>query len=295
MKLANILIGTSMFVSTMSYSQTDELEASLGSRLYVSDLNAYSLTFGAQYLGLDWHLGGYIPFHGNDESGDWRAEFDYGVAKRFALTEVSSFVVGLGAISSDMYSDYGLQVKVTDSVRLETGYRYHFANEPEVKHEYYLGMRWQLGGDTSTSSISPVESELKTEEPVVEESVVAEDAITSEMRRFEVSFDSSKSDAIDTTELVNFIRSIEVNNIGKVIVTGHADSSGPEKLNNELSESRARAVKEQLILLGVSPASIEAVGLGARHPEASNASKEGRERNRRAEVNFTVYTISRQN
>ncbi|HEX4857330.1 MAG TPA: OmpA family protein [Limnobacter sp.] len=48
-----------------------------------------------------------------------------------------------------------------------------------------------------------------------------------------------------------------------VLVTGHADASGPETLNQALSAERARAVKSYLVGKGVSPKLLRTEGQGA--------------------------------
>jgi OOP family OmpA-OmpF porin len=60
--------------------------------------------------------------------------------------------------------------------------------------------------------------------------------------------------------------------------------------NQELSERRARAVRNFLISGGVVGRRITAVGLGESDPIASNLSDEGRRRNRRVE--FRVHVAS---
>lgn len=69
-----------------------------------------------------------------------------------------------------------------------------------------------------------------------------------------------------------------------ILVKGHTDSSGAEKYNQELSERRANAVRNYLIAKGVAPDRITAIGFGMTMPVASNDTAEGRERNRRVEI-----------
>lgn len=67
-----------------------------------------------------------------------------------------------------------------------------------------------------------------------------------------------------------------------VVVRGHA--SAREGRAGALAEARARAVREHLIGQGVAPSRVTAIGMGARFPVASERSAEGRQRNRRAEL-----------
>ena len=67
-------------------------------------------------------------------------------------------------------------------------------------------------------------------------------------------------------------------------VFGHTDDTGSAAYNQDLSERRAQAVAGVLVRNGVAPARVGATGLGETQPVASNATEEGRQRNRRVEV-----------
>ncbi len=74
-----------------------------------------------------------------------------------------------------------------------------------------------------------------------------------------------------------------------VLVKGYTDSSGPEKANQELSERRAQAVKNYLIAQGVASGRITALGFGESLPVATNETPEGRQANRRVELEIRPY------
>jgi outer membrane protein OmpA-like peptidoglycan-associated protein len=69
-----------------------------------------------------------------------------------------------------------------------------------------------------------------------------------------------------------------------VLIEGHTDSAGGDKLNAALSEKRAQAVKQLLIGKGVNPDRITTKGYGKQYPVAPNDSSSGRQQNRRVEV-----------
>ncbi len=73
----------------------------------------------------------------------------------------------------------------------------------------------------------------------------------------------------------------------KLLVSGHTDSVGGEKINQKLSEERANVVKNYLISKGISASAIQAAGFGKDHPKAPNTTDEGRYINRRAELVIT--------
>lgn len=68
-----------------------------------------------------------------------------------------------------------------------------------------------------------------------------------------------------------------------VDVVGHADDTGPSDYNYTLSIKRAEAVKQYLSDAGVSSSQLSERGIGEGRPVASNATDDGRQRNRRVE------------
>lgn len=68
-----------------------------------------------------------------------------------------------------------------------------------------------------------------------------------------------------------------------LVITGHTDNRGSAEMNQKLSESRAKAVKDYLVSKGVDASKLEAKGVGFEHPVASNATEQGRFKNRRIE------------
>lgn len=71
-----------------------------------------------------------------------------------------------------------------------------------------------------------------------------------------------------------------------LIVSGHTDSTGSEAYNQRLSERRAASVADYLIEQGVSASSITVYGFGELRPKAPNDTPEGRQLNRRVEINI---------
>ncbi|WP_345970684.1 OmpA family protein [Sulfurimonas sp. HSL1-6] len=72
----------------------------------------------------------------------------------------------------------------------------------------------------------------------------------------------------------------------KLIVTGHTDSIGSELYNLKLSQRRADAVKNELVINGIGADRIETKAKGESDPVATNATDEGRAQNRRVEIDI---------
>ena len=71
-----------------------------------------------------------------------------------------------------------------------------------------------------------------------------------------------------------------------VIATGHTDSVGTDAYNQRLSERRAAAVKDYLVSKGVAASKITTIGKGESQPVATNKTAEGRQKNRRVDIEF---------
>jgi outer membrane protein OmpA-like peptidoglycan-associated protein len=80
---------------------------------------------------------------------------------------------------------------------------------------------------------------------------------------------------------------IKNNDRVRVSVEGHTDSVGSKEKNQALSEKRAAAVKDYLVVAGVPAGRITSLGKGDSEPVATNKSAAGRQQNRRVELVIT--------
>ena len=71
-----------------------------------------------------------------------------------------------------------------------------------------------------------------------------------------------------------------------VIATGHTDSIGTDQYNQRLSERRAAAIKEYLVSKGIPASKVTTIGKGESQPVATNKTAEGRQKNRRVDIEF---------
>ncbi|CAN5857293.1 hypothetical protein BH11MYX2_BH11MYX2_02910 [soil metagenome] len=69
-----------------------------------------------------------------------------------------------------------------------------------------------------------------------------------------------------------------------ITIEGHTDNQGNDAINADLSARRAAAVRDYLVVRGVSSNAISTSGLGSTRPIADNKTVEGRSMNRRVEI-----------
>jgi len=69
---------------------------------------------------------------------------------------------------------------------------------------------------------------------------------------------------------------------------GHTDNTGDAAANKQLSDARARSVRDAMVAGGIAAARLDAVGFGQERPIASNDTDAGRAKNRRTELVVTA-------
>ena len=90
--------------------------------------------------------------------------------------------------------------------------------------------------------------------------------------------------SISEQSLQDLFMYLERNPEVRIRIIGHTDNIGKDAANQKLSEGRAKAVRDDLIERGVAPERIQAEGRGESQPIDTNDTEEGRQNNRRVEI-----------
>ena len=93
-----------------------------------------------------------------------------------------------------------------------------------------------------------------------------------------------KADA--TAPLDSLARLMKLHSKVTATVYGYTDNVGPNDANLQLSQKRANAVRAYLIKVGIGTERVTAIGRGETNFMASNQTRNGRELNRRIEIEF---------
>ena len=99
-------------------------------------------------------------------------------------------------------------------------------------------------------------------------------------------FDKSVIKEVAKGPLNKVVAWLQENPEVKVEISGHTDSKGSDEYNQRLSEARAKAVYEYFIAQGVDKFRLAYAGYGESRPIATNDTEEGRQQNRRVELNI---------
>lgn len=104
---------------------------------------------------------------------------------------------------------------------------------------------------------------------------------------YDIYFDTGKSEVKNESTIALKIISdyLKNNSDQKFLIVGHTDNTGNFDANIKLSSDRAEAVKQKLIAdYNIPDEQLKTYGVGSTSPQMSNATEDGKARNRRVEL-----------
>lgn len=156
-------------------------------------------------------------------------------------------------------------------VSLPSGKNYGIA----VKAEGCLFHSENINIEAATASYQEIINDIKLKKIEIGSKVVLKN----------IFFDTGKSilRSQSTSELERLLKLLEDVPTLKIEISGHTDNVGSAKMNQGLSEKRAKAVVDYLIGKGIDQTRLTYKGYGFDQPIATNDTDEGRQLNRRTE------------
>jgi outer membrane protein OmpA-like peptidoglycan-associated protein len=91
------------------------------------------------------------------------------------------------------------------------------------------------------------------------------------------------------TELDHLLTILNENAEMKIEISGHTDKTGSEPLNAKLSEARAKAVVDYMVIKGIANTRMIFKGYGSSQPISDNTTPAGRAKNRRVEFKILEF------
>lgn len=148
-------------------------------------------------------------------------------------------------------------------------------------HDIMLGLRWSFNSMTRPSRVRQ-EKKTALAMPAIEKSSVA--SIYPE--NYLVFFDFDRAELTSEARKILKVAAGSVKKTGKVCIelTGHADRSGTESYNMQLSKKRAEAVMAEMVKHGVSKSKITVYAKGEENPLVSTPDGVREPQNRRVEI-----------
>jgi outer membrane protein OmpA-like peptidoglycan-associated protein len=156
----------------------------------------------------------------------------------------------------------------------------------EIERSHASKLKSELDEEKRRAAKLRNEAERKFNELQSELISVNQDARGTIISMSDILFDVGKASltADLKTNLAKIAGILTVFKTSKVVVEGHTDNQGTAEYNQTLSEERALNVMEFLVEQGVAPARLTSMGYGFTKPVADNATREGRQKNRRVDL-----------
>ncbi|WP_338793132.1 OmpA family protein [Bernardetia sp. MNP-M8] len=172
------------------------------------------------------------------------------------------------------------------------------SNPPKTKKSYKQiietekGFEQELFFETKKIEIPSIKKYTKIELGKTQINDCKEEiAKTEKITKLEIvyfAFDSDELDQNSIQVLENLIavfnQNPEKNNSQKIILTGHTDSKGSNEYNENLSQKRLLSVQNFLESKGIDKSKIKIIPKGEQNPTQTNATENGRSKNRRVEI-----------
>jgi OmpA-OmpF porin, OOP family len=275
----------------------DHKAATIGLQVgkYIADDIAIELGYGAN-AGYDdftvTSLNALIWF--GDDAASWRP-YLLGGFNQYDFSDTANLVPGHDDKSDQMMFGLGLGTQLDGAMEFRADIR-GMADLDDTNAQDY-GLQISLNKLFGKKS-APAPAPAPVAAPVVAEpEPTPEPEVRTITVRLNVEFEFNKDVvlAIYGDQLDAIAAAMKAHEDIDLVLEGHTDSRGSDDYNLSLSDRRAKAVQAKLVSdYGIPAERISAMGYGETQPVASNATDEGRARNRRVvgELSFSeVYSF----
>ncbi len=206
---------------------------------------------------------------------------------------------------ASLMAGLGADHRASDMINLRLEYQYihdinttiHTANVLDdtkaSSHMLAAGITFHFGRAPLVAVVeeAPV---IEYEEVVYEEITPVEVepvVIASESAHINFGFGQTELTTSQKIELDPMVQRLNEYEDATATITGYTDNVGSEEVNLTVSQKRAKGVADYFMQNGISMDRLDVQALGESDPIAPNSSKEGRQENRRVEIQSPEFTI----
>lgn len=226
--------------------------------------------------------GVYKDSNGKEQNAE-RIEYRYTVDKK--INETRTGLTRITGFSADiLFFDTEQGIPVFDTNRLV--YHFHMSDGRILHYSFRIDSWYRkikhLKESEKTEITEKIEKDLKEDKDIKIRK--SDDGIVLDMNAvfFETDSSNLKDDAKQKLKTISEI--LKKYPEREIRISGHTDSTGSSAYNKKLSEQRAKSVLNELIKGDISQKRMSYRGYGESKPLESNATEEGRSKNRRVEI-----------
>ncbi|MGF1908766.1 OmpA family protein [Vibrio kasasachensis] len=253
-------------VATSTTIKTSRIETALRYDWYLNhDLSLYG-RLGASYWDIEKDSPGvFETMNAKGLSPLGEIGLGFHISPNVQLSTGFQYIDSIGNSNTGEYDNYSLVFELS----------YHFAKTPTVIASPSV---------TPTTDNQANDTETNYKSPIIYR-------FTENLFDGGLLFASNKTNIdikyMDTLKKIATV--LKKDSKSKLMIVGHADSSGSKIYNQNLSERRALAVANILKELGVNSDQLTIIGKGETTPIATNETEQGRSQNRRVIVTFLAF------
>jgi len=181
---------------------------------------------------------------------------------------------------------------VVDAYEIYIGYKRTLVKPKKKKEKVIIDNDYLVGTEREfekNTEVVVVRDTVYSEEPTKTVEKEWKEKVSDPERRITFNYQSDKVESEAKEVLGEIVEYLKTNEDYVLEIEGHTDNIGDSESNKRHSLRRARAISDYLVKQGVLRGRIRVSGRGESKPIATNATKEGRAKNRRVE--FRLYRV----
>lgn len=239
-------------------------------------------------LGLFVSTDGKLAYYSSQVKGKWDI-YGFELYEEARPKSVAILKGELKAPDGSPITDATIEVAYENSDKVETvkvngdDGKYAVVVKTEVPQDIMISVKKE--GAAFDSKLITKEEVAKKEDRVNNDLAVKELKVGEAYTINDILYDYNSDVLKDKAKFIlrEFARYMKSNEQIEITIQGHTDSDGDDAKNLDLSDRRAKGVKDYLVSLGIDESRLEAKGLGETQPKVANDTAENKAKNRRTD------------